>query len=91
MADISITYQHRLGRTLARQRAAEVLKRLANKHRIVGTWTGDTFVVTSPAKGTFVVGDAAVVVTLTLGVLTIAIKPQIEAAVREELSKALDA
>ena len=90
MADIEIVHQHKLGRTIARQRAVEALNRLVKKHTIMGARNGDVYTVRSPATGTFTVGENAVIVSLTLGILTKSIKPRIDAGIREELAAALD-
>lgn len=90
MADISIKIAHNFTQPVAKQRAENALSRLAKTYGIRGIWTGGTFTVTAPAKGTFVVGERAVEVTLDLGILLRSIKTKIEAGIREEISRAME-
>ena len=91
MADaiITITHPHRLGRAEARSRAESAIRRLARKHSIMGTWHGDVFTATFPAKGTFTVGADAVSVSLQLGSVMAFAKNEIEAEIRRELASSL--
>ncbi len=97
MADeiIAITYPHHLGRAEARDRAVSVLSSITRKYGIVGSWGGsgtplsDTFTMTMPVKGKFVVNEANVHVNLTLGFVFAKLRREIETTILSELQSKL--
>ncbi len=97
MADeiIAITYPHKIGRAEARSRAVAVLSTITRKYGIIGSWgaagtpLADTFTVTMPAKGKFVVSDTSVHVNLTLGFIVAKFRRDIETTILTELQSKL--
>lgn len=97
MADeiIAITYPHKIGRAEARNRAEAVLASITRKNGIIGSWgaagtpLADTFTVTMPAKGKFVVSDTSVHVNLTLGFIIAKFRRDIETTILSELQSKL--
>lgn len=88
MADINITRSHTLGKAEAKTRANQVLDRMKSQG-IEGTWNGDVFNITKPAKGTFTVSDTQVVVAIDLPFLMKALKGTIEGRINQELERSL--
>jgi putative polyhydroxyalkanoate system protein len=89
MADINIARKHTLGKEEAKKRANDMLEKMKDKVGIKGTWSGDTFNVTDPVKGTFVVTDSEMRCELTLSFLMKAMKGTIEQKISEAFDKAL--
>jgi putative polyhydroxyalkanoate system protein len=89
MADINIARKHTLGKEEAKKRANDMLDKMKDKVGIKGSWSGDTFNVTDPVKGTFVVTDTEIKCELSLSFMMKAMKGMIEGKINESLDKAL--
>ena len=89
-AEINIVQEHARGIDEAKRRIVAALAVLARTHRVQGLWANaTTYTVTSPVKGSFTIEPTRVRVHLQLGVLTVSLKPQIEAGIKAELTAAL--
>ncbi|MBI5513820.1 MAG: polyhydroxyalkanoic acid system family protein [Deltaproteobacteria bacterium] len=88
MADINISRSHTLGKDEAKNRANQVLDRLKSQG-IEGSWSGYTFNITKPAKGTFTITDTNVAVAIDLPFLMRPLKGTIEDRVKKELDRSL--
>ncbi len=89
MADINIARKHTLGKEEAKKRANDMLEKMKDKVGIKGTWSGDTFNVTDPVKGMFVVTETEMKCELTLSFLMKAMKGTIEQKINESFDRAL--
>lgn len=88
MADIDIVRYHSLGRTRARERAAQVLQ----GRGILGTWKGDVFHVSSTmAAGHMTVTDGNIEIHLNLSPIARAMKPMIEMQIQQAVADAVAA
>jgi putative polyhydroxyalkanoate system protein len=89
MATIDVTRNHTLGKDEAKKRANQVLDRLKDGYGIKGTWAGDKFDITAPAKGTFTVSESSVRVEIDLPLMMRPLKGKIEEKVHQELDRSL--
>ena len=89
MATIEITRSHALGKDEAKNRANAVLDRMKSSAGIKGTWNGDTFDITAPAKGVFKVSDSNVRIEIDLPFMLGPLKGKIESKIIEELDRSL--
>ncbi|MEI8255507.1 MAG: polyhydroxyalkanoic acid system family protein [Deltaproteobacteria bacterium] len=89
MATIDMSRAHTLGLEEAKVRSNQILERLKGNYGIKGTWTGDKFDITAPAKGTFTVTANNVRLEIDLPFMLRPIKGKIEAKVTEEFDRSL--
>lgn len=89
MATIDMSRDHSLGLEEAKLRANQILDRLKTGTGIQGTWTGNKFDITAPAKGTFTVTATNVRLEIDLPFLLRPIKGRIEAKITEEFDRSL--
>ncbi len=89
MATIDMSRGHTLGLEEAKVRANQILDRLKGGYGIKGTWVGDKFDITAPAKGTFTVTANNVRLEIDLPFMLRPIKGKIEAKVTEEFDRSL--
>jgi putative polyhydroxyalkanoate system protein len=88
MATIEMSRGHKLGTEEAKKRAIQVLDRM-KEYGIKGTWNGNTFDITAPAKGTFVVSDTDVKISLDLPFMLRPLKGKIESKITQEFDRVL--
>ncbi|MDQ4037314.1 MAG: polyhydroxyalkanoic acid system family protein [Actinomycetota bacterium] len=91
MASVDITREHDLGVAEARKRAEPLLEDLRSSFGVSGSWQGDQFVITDPAKGTLDVNDTTVRVQVDLPLFLRPMKGMVEAKINESLDDALAA
>ena len=89
MASVDITREHDLGVAEAKKRAEPMLEDLRSSFGVSGTWEGDQFVITEPAKGSLEVTDTAVRVQVDLPLFLRPMKGVVESKINESLDKAL--
>jgi putative polyhydroxyalkanoate system protein len=89
MATIDISRTHTLGKEEAKNRANTILEKMKSSAGIKGTWSGDTFNIESPAKGTFKVSDNLVRIELDLPLMMRPLKGTIESKINSELDRSL--
>ena len=89
MATIEISRTHALGKDEAKNRTNTVLEKMKSSQGIQGTWSGDTFNITKPATGTFMVTDTLVQIAIDLPFMLRPLKGTIEQRINQELDKAL--
>jgi len=89
MASVDITREHDLGVAEAKKRAEPLLEDLSSSFGVSGSWEGDQFVITQPAKGTLDVTDTAVRVQVDLPLFLRPMKGVVEAQINESLDEAL--
>lgn len=88
MATIEMSRDHKLGKDEAKNRANQVLERMKD-YGIKGTWNGYTFDITAPAKGTFVVSDSNVRISIDLPFMLRPLKGKIESKINQEFDRSL--
>ena len=89
MSAIDISRSHKHGKDEAKRRANALLEKLAKDQGVKGTWAGDTFNITAPAKGTCDVTDSNVRIQIDLPFLMRPLKGKIESKITEELDRTL--
>lgn len=89
MATIDISRNHNLGKEEAKKRANAILERMKGSTGIKGSWSGDRFDITAPAKGVFTVTDNSVRIEIDLPMLMRPLKGKIESKINEELDRSL--
>ncbi|MBA3410601.1 MAG: polyhydroxyalkanoic acid system family protein [Geodermatophilaceae bacterium] len=91
MASVDITREHDLGVAEAKKRAEPMLEDLRSSFGVSGTWEGDQFVITEPAKGSLDVTDTTVRVQVDLPLFLRPMKGLVESKINESLDQALTA
>jgi len=91
MASVDITREHDLGVAEAKKRAEPMLEDLRSSFGVSGTWEGDQFVITEPAKGSLDVTDTTVRVQVDLPLFLRPMKGLVESKINESLDQALAA
>jgi putative polyhydroxyalkanoate system protein len=91
MASVDITREHDLGVAEAKERAEPMLEDLRSSFGVSGTWEGDQFVITEPAKGSLDVTDTTVRVQVDLPLFLRPMKGLVESKINESLDQALAA
>jgi len=91
MASVDITREHDLGVAEAKKRAEPLLEDLRSSFGVSGTWEGDQFVITEPAKGSLDVTDTTVRVQVDLPLFLRPMKGLVESKINESLDQALAA
>jgi len=89
MASVDITREHDLGVAEAKKRAEPMLEDLRSSFGVSGTWEGDQFVITEPAKGSLDVTDTTVRVQVDLPLFLRPMKGLVESKINESLDQAL--
>ena len=89
MADINITRTHKLGKDVAKTRAGQMVEKMKSKVGLEGSWSGDVFNITKPAKGTFTITETAVVAAIDLPFLMRPLKGKIQSEITQELARSL--
>lgn len=89
MASVDITREHDLGVAEAKERAEPMLEDLRSSFGVSGTWEGDQFVITEPAKGSLDVTDTTVRVQVDLPLFLRPMKGLVESKINESLDQAL--
>jgi len=89
MASVDITREHDLGVAEAKKRAEPMLEDLRSSFGVSGTWEGDQFVITEPAKGSLDVTDTTLRVQVDLPLFLRPMKGLVESKINESLDQAL--
>ncbi len=89
MASVDITREHDLGAAEAKRRAEPMLEDLRSSFGVSGSWEGDQYVITQPAKGSLDVSDTTVRVQVDLPMFLKPMKGVVQAKINESLDEAL--
>ncbi|GFM56879.1 hypothetical protein PSCICF_30570 [Pseudomonas cichorii] len=90
MAKITVERPHILGRDKARERAEQLVEKLAEKYGLAHEWVGDTVKLEGKgAKGKVEVEDALIRISIELNFILSAMSGSIKSEVERVLDKAL--